>query len=587
VQLADLSFFNEEIEATIRRASIASPSGPPKNLFGPDAPLLTSPSKVAQKPILEDVEMEDEPVGKDPETASNASEATLVDMDSPQTLPASDQDLDLEKMKQDPVVEVAKQDDAEMINADTQKGLGTLSPPPDKPPPIPPRNKNGLSLSTIKSDKVVPNNDRWQLGTQQDVDEVIRNTTWRLMCAIKPTGTDSISGEQSDKIRDTFYGDTATYLRKESKVERKVESWSSLLVYASEKKAIDIYEAIDLTLDKQMVEVDKGEVPQFSSITKLPPILQIQINRTVYDKIKKQSVKVKGAVNFPETIFLDRYMDSSDLASPLMQRREEGWRMKAELQKLESRVEALQNSSIVETDDVQQSTRSKDGAASLTVAESLNHLKDLVTGFEDAGIDDLDISDDIPALIDEKILNIGLELENVQQRIDTLKRKLAEQFTDMRQYEYKLQAVFIHRGTAGAGHYWIYIYDFKNDIWREYNDERVEIVNNRKRIFDSQEQEGATPYYLVYVRASDREPVCRKPKAPEEAVELRDTEMNDNEDWEDINDNDTGNGGEMEDVEEVMHVEHVKPKPLRPKAPTKEWEQKLEEPGRDANGNMW
>lgn len=545
-----------------------------------------------QDTIPEDVEMVDPPTEKSSDTASNASESTLVEVGSPFTLAASDTDGDDTKSRTVSEPETIK-DNQDAVMIDNAASVGRmLSPPPDKPPPIPPRNKNGLSVSTSKSDKLIPDNERWQLGTQQDVDEVIRNTTWRMMCAIKPTTTDPKTGEQSDKIRDTFYGDAATYLIKSSKAERKVESWSSLLVYASQKKAIDIYEAIDLTLDKQDVEVDGALIPQFSAIAKLPPILQIQINRTVYDKVKKQSVKVKGAVNFPETLYLDRYMDSPDLNSPLMQRRRDGWEMKSELQDLETRLEALQNSAEIETAEALPVNRPNNGIPSHNVTESLSNTKDVLSFLQEAGIPDIDIDQDLPALIEERITEIGLEIEETQKRIDTLKRNLADQFTDMRQYEYKLQAVFIHRGSAGAGHYWIYIYDFKNDIWREYNDERVEIVSNRKRIFDAQFAEGATPYYLVYVRASDREelvdPVCRQPTTPEPV----EADMQDPEGWTNVSTNEVDEGVSMENFDDdVQHVEHARPKPLRPKAAdVSGWEKQYAVgPGSslDAHGKTW
>jgi len=90
-------------------------------------------------------------------------------------------------------------------------------------------------------------------------------------------------------------------------------------------------------------------------------------------------------------------------------------------------------------------------------------------------------------------------------RMDHLHQQIKEAFVDMRKHPYRLHAAFFHRGTAGAGHYFVYIYDHKKEIWRQYNDDRVRTVHNRNEIFGrpSQDQWGPppNPYLLVYVQA--------------------------------------------------------------------------------------
>jgi ubiquitin carboxyl-terminal hydrolase 25 len=59
----------------------------------------------------------------------------------------------------------------------------------------------------------------------------------------------------------------------------------------------------------------------------------------------------------------------------------------------------------------------------------------------------------------------------------------------------------MHRGQASAGHYWIFIYDFERKIWRKYNDNYVETVQNLKEIFEPEEGvRPATCAFLVYVK---------------------------------------------------------------------------------------
>jgi hypothetical protein len=75
----------------------------------------------------------------------------------------------------------------------------------------------------------------------------------------------------------------------------------------------------------------------------------------------------------------------------------------------------------------------------------------------------------------------------------------------MRKRPYRLHAAFFHRGSAGGGHYWVYIYDHKKEIWRKYNDDRVTVVQNRNEIFGKPVQDNwgppPNPYLLVYVRS--------------------------------------------------------------------------------------
>ena len=102
----------------------------------------------------------------------------------------------------------------------------------------------------------------------------------------------------------------------------------------------------------------------------------------------------------------------------------------------------------------------------------------------------------------------------IQSQIDDLSTKIASQFSDLREIPYRLSAVFIHRGSSSAGHYWIYIYDFKARMWRKYNDEHVTQVRHTSEIFDPPTgPRPPTPYFVVYVQDEHKEalvdPVCR------------------------------------------------------------------------------
>lgn len=86
----------------------------------------------------------------------------------------------------------------------------------------------------------------------------------------------------------------------------------------------------------------------------------------------------------------------------------------------------------------------------------------------------------------------------------------------MRQHPYRLHAAFFHRGSAGGGHYWVYIFDHKKEVWRKYNDDHVSIVQNRNEIFGKPPQDNfnvpPNPYLLVYVRSDQVDEVIETVK---------------------------------------------------------------------------
>jgi ubiquitin carboxyl-terminal hydrolase 25/28 len=585
-ELAELTIFSSAAEANFRRASISSPGGPPNlasilnsPVYGPQLPPATIPAPPAS--VEDDVEMIDHPGNK--AMSDDSSEATLVDMAEPlpsyeeSTLSEEPKSLRDEKKLLDPI---GLNEDAIMVNGDHAIGETTkFKPPPEKQPPLPPRNKAGLVIQTNDKKTSISDDELWKFGSQQDVTEVIGNVNFRLLCALKPTSIDQQSGEQMDIVRDTLYGANAVYLQKAATLEKKVEAWANLIVFPDFNGPRDIYEALDIVFDEQIVDIDNSTAAQYASISQLPPIIHIQIQRTAYDPVRQIASKNRNAVTFPETIYLDRYMDSSDLDSTLMRRRRETWKWKAQLRVLEARQAAL-NTTI----------------ADVSVKDALIATREYVDKLQEEEIDGVLVDADLAESLEERTMEVTEEIDSITKEIAHLKQALNEQFTDMRQHEYKLQAVFIHRGEAGGGHYWVYIYDFENDIWREYNDEYVTEVRDRRRIFEHQGAMGGTPYYLAYVRSADRkelvEAVCRE--MPEvQNIDLMDLSQGENtnmsttgRDFMSLDDDDDDEKGG------ARHIEHARPRPIRPKpslSAIAAWDdhQQVGKTGLDANGRPW
>jgi ubiquitin carboxyl-terminal hydrolase 25/28 len=423
-------------------------------------------SKMVESPI----DLTEDPVT---EVNKDGLEYLLISKDADKQMAVSTMDGTLQSKNVD------AQGDQVMTNGTTSNSVLENGPSsPEKPPPVPPRNKPAPIQTAAESEESL-RAQKLYFGAQQDVTEVIGNVMFRLQCAIKPTSIDPKFGEQIDKIRETFYGANAVFLKKANTYDVKIEDWANIIVFPSADGPRSIYEALDVVFDEQIVEINNTFTTQYTSISKLPPIFQTQIQRTAFDPKTQQASKNQNPIVFEETIYLDRYMDSEKV----MQRRKDAWKWKNRIRKLEARQKVLETTPV-----------------ELTVPDALDATNNYIRMLEEEEIDGILVNPTLSEALDERRAEIVRELDTIAEEITNLKKKLQDQFTDMREHRYRLQAVFIHRGTSTYGHYWIYIYDFERDIWREYNDERVSVVNDRKQIFEQTGANGPTPYYLVYVK---------------------------------------------------------------------------------------
>lgn len=202
--------------------------------------------------------------------------------------------------------------------------------PPTRPPPFPPRPQTEEQKQAVMEEV--------QFGAQQDVTEVIANVLFQLECAIKATSFDP-SGEQIDLVKKMFFGKQKSYTPDTTGGLRTNEQFFSSLIVDVASGPKDVYEALDGAFDVQEVEVDGGLRPQYTTISHLPPVLKIHVQRVQYDREKGSTFKSINHLDMRETIYMDRYMDSED--NDLIQRRKESWDWKRQLRQLEARRLAL------------------------------------------------------------------------------------------------------------------------------------------------------------------------------------------------------------------------------------------------------
>lgn len=205
------------------------------------------------------------------------------------------------------------------------------TPPPEAcptraPPPVPPR--------PIADDQKKAIQEEVELGAQQDVTEVIANVLFQLQCAIKPQSVDE-SGEQIDLVKKLFFGKQKSYITNKQGLIRSKEEFISDIKIDVASGPRDIYAAFDGAYDEQEVEIGGALEPQYTTISQLPPVLQVLVQRVQFDAEKKTTFKSNHHLELKETIYLDRYMDSGD--EDLLARRRECWKWKKEMAELEKR----------------------------------------------------------------------------------------------------------------------------------------------------------------------------------------------------------------------------------------------------------
>ena len=208
--------------------------------------------------------------------------------------------------------------------------------PPKRSPPLPPRPKQ---IDTKASSAL----QEAEVGAQQDVTEVIANFLFQLQCAIKAESVDE-SGEQIDRVKDLFFGKQKSYTTNSQGSTRTKEEYMSDIKVDVATGPRDIYAALDGAYDVQDVEVGGGVEPQYTSISVLPPILQVHVQRSLYDREKKAAFKSTNHLELKETIYMDRYMDSEDC--DLLERRRQCWQWKKEVLSLGKRRDQLAKSDV-------------------------------------------------------------------------------------------------------------------------------------------------------------------------------------------------------------------------------------------------
>jgi ubiquitin carboxyl-terminal hydrolase 25 len=309
-----------------------------------------------------------------------------------------------------------------------------------------------------------------------------------------------------------FYGKYTWFPWGGNKMETKEELFNTIIVNVAAGPT-HIYSALDDYFDPHEIDAGAGTVQRYGVINTLPPILQINISRVMYDRVKGAQFKIEHHLQLEDILYLDRYIESPD--PDLLARRKQSWELKRQLAQLKARRAKL-SSSYISID-----TTSALKAASMFTNGVLlqnNELPFPTTPRSDSTtttpIPD-DLAGNIPGSLLHRAFNTRQQISSIDAEIAALEHQIRILFADLNRVAYRLHAVFIHRGTAAGGHYWVYIRDFMSDVWRCYNDSNVTLVEDPSRTIFAEDVPGqsglhpATPNLLVYVREDSAQRLVR------------------------------------------------------------------------------
>lgn len=338
---------------------------------------------------------------------------------------------------------------------------------------------NSTAVAKISFDQLV---NTLEIGRQQDVTECIENVLFQLEASFDPIKFEE-DDEQFDTIKQLFYGKTKQTLEplnNPSKTRSKTERYLSFLVNIGDHPR-DMYDALDGYFTEDVIQLSEdGDVKRSLTLTEIPEILQIHIQRVQYDLQRGVAFKSTQPLPFSEKLYLDRYMETND--EQIIAKRQENAQWKKQIADLKSRLKLI-------------TTKNSNG---LTVKDSLISTKSFLES-EVIAQNGFTIQPETINVIQKQIDSINHDLTSLKSQISDLEGKIDQQFESYKKIGYELFAIFIHRGEASYGHYWIYIRDPKRNIYRKYNDETVTEVQ-LEEIFNFNEDNTATPYFVVYAK---------------------------------------------------------------------------------------
>ncbi|PKI84215.1 ubiquitinyl hydrolase 1 [Malassezia vespertilionis] len=300
----------------------------------------------------------------------------------------------------------------------------------------------------------------YQVGTQQDVSECLDNMVFQIEAALLCAKDAEWADRHSAAMSRLFVGRSTQRLVSLEDTESshvKEEAFKSVPVTLW-KESRDMYDALDTFFDDEIVLGADGKQMQRSvSLLDAPPLLQVHVQRVQYDRTMRRAVKSQAGLALDDALFLDRYMANDDpRLAPLHKKTRE---LRSEITRLLAQLQRVLGEDALLPSKLD------------TLQTALDALKDTAPP-------------PLASLLDaERIAELGSSADELRKEAASIRTKLHEHRTalhvlwaDEQRVGYRLASVFMHRGEASHGHFFVDQRDFATDAWVLFNDNRVHTI---------------------------------------------------------------------------------------------------------------
>ncbi|NWI97093.1 UBP28 hydrolase, partial [Pitta sordida] len=414
---------------------------------------------------------------------------------------------------------------------------------------------------------------------QQDVSEFTHKLLDWLEDTFQLTVNVTSPGDKSkNPMVQLFYGTFLTEGVHEGNTFSKIETFGQYPLQ------VNGYRNLNECLEGAMVEGEMEEATASQSVkygqerwfTKLPPVLTFELSRFEFNQSLGQPEKIHTKLEFPQTIYMDRYLYCNKELIQL--KREEMKRLKEKMvalqQKLERYMEYGSGPARFPLPDMLQyvlefittkpavAVSSAQGSqTSLLHSPAKPHVLDVLPQPNgtpertDAGTEDgafllansppqqnSRMEQQLPAspvelperpaphVVSEEELSlvqtclqrwrneIEQDVQDLKESIARINLSIEQMYCDplLRQVPYRLHAVLVHEGQANAGHYWAFIYNQPQKRWLKYND--ISVTESSWEELERESFGGlrnASAYCLMYISGQVSPPGADEDEGPE------------------------------------------------------------------------
>lgn len=379
------------------------------------------------------------------------------------------------------------------------------------PPPLPPRPTTTAASANSAPNEASRKNSLMSLGAQQDVSECLDNVLFQIEVALgQREGAPEAEGGGSEEdategeILRLFTGKTqqkVEQIRSEGEEEANNKDSASapmlgarplkersqsthvkneifaILPVEVREEGRDIYDSLDGFFEEETLTGSDGKaVKRTVTLLEPPPVLQIQLQRVQFDRVRG-AYKSQAHLETGESIFMDRYLDftprnveDADTAARLAAKREKAHEIRRTAAGCRARLATLgsQDLSTAELlkDGVAQMKEGNtdangDGNAHVNGDAEEVKTQDSTSASASApapaeGFSSGDYaSEDVLALLQSQSEAVALESRALTERLQALKAESEALWETEKRVEYRLMSVFMHRGEASHGHYFL------------------------------------------------------------------------------------------------------------------------------------